>query len=109
MIKATLIGKSENMAENRKSKVWFITGCSTGFGRLLSEAALKQDDQVLVTARKTKDIEDIVKKYPSLAKSVHLDVTDKASIKEALKVAIKSFGRIDVLVNNAGFGFSGVL
>lgn len=95
------------MSEVRKSKVWFITGCSTGFGRLLSEAALKQGDQVLVTSRKLKDIEDIVEKYPTLAKSAHLDVTDKTSIKEALKLAIKTFGRIDVLVNNAGFGFAG--
>ena len=95
------------MPEIRKSKVWFITGCSTGFGRLLSEAALKQGDQVLITSRKVKDIEDIAKKYPTLAKAAHLDVTDKTSIKEALKVAIKTFGRIDVLVNNAGFGFSG--
>ncbi len=99
--------KGVNMAETRKSKVWFITGCSTGFGRLLSEAALKQGDQVLVTSRKVKDIQDIVEKYPTSAKSAHLDVTDKPSIKAALKIAVKDFGRIDVLVNNAGFGFAG--
>lgn len=95
------------MSETRKSKVWFITGCSTGFGRLLSEAALKQGDQVFLTSRKVKDIEDLVKEYPKLAHSAHLDVTDNASIKNALKIALKSFGRIDVLVNNAGFGFAG--
>jgi len=96
-----------NMSEARKSKVWFITGCSTGFGRSLSEAALKLGDQVLVTSRKVKDVEDIIEKYPTLAKPARLDVTDKASIKGALKVAVKNFGHIDVLVNNAGFGFAG--
>ena len=95
------------MPQNRKSKAWFMTGCSTGFGRLLAEAALNQGDQVLVTSRKLKDIKDIVQKYPPLAKSAHLDVTNEASIKKALKVALKAFGRIDVLVNNAGFGSFG--
>ena len=95
------------MNENRESKVWFITGCSTGFGRLLSEAALKQGDQVLVTSRKLKDTQDILKKYPLLARAAHLDVTDVVSIKSAVKLAMKAFGRIDVLVSNAGYGSSG--
>lgn len=95
------------MLQARKSKVWFITGCSTGFGRLLSDAALKQGDQVYVTSRITKDVDDIARKYPALSKVCQLDVTDKASIQNALEVAVNAFGRIDVLVNNAGFGFSG--
>ena len=93
--------------KTRKQKVWLITGCSTGFGRLLSEAVLKRGDQVLVTSRQTKDVQDIVKKFPELARSARLDVTDKSSIAQALKLALKAFGRIDVLVNNAGFGFEG--
>ena len=91
------------------SKVWFITGCSTGFGRELASLALQQGNRVVVTARKTSDIQDIVAPYPQTAISVKLDVTDKADIKASVEKALETFGRIDVLVNNAGIGYFGAV
>ena len=91
------------------SKVWFITGCSTGFGRALASLALQQGNRVVVTARKTSDIEDIVSPYPETAIAVKLDVTDKADIKASVEKAMETFGGIDVLVNNAGIGYFGAV
>ena len=91
------------------SKVWFITGCSTGFGRELASLALQQGNRVVVTARKTSDIEDIVSPYPETAIAVKLDVTDKADIKASVEKALETFGGIDVLVNNAGIGYFGAV
>lgn len=91
------------------SKVWFITGCSTGFGRALASLALQQGNRVVVTARKTSDIEDIVAPYPETAIAVKLDVTDKADIKASVEKALETFGGIDVLVNNAGIGYFGAV
>jgi NAD(P)-dependent dehydrogenase (short-subunit alcohol dehydrogenase family) len=88
---------------------WFITGCSTGFGRHLAEAALKQGDRVIATARKVEQIQDLEQKYPETAKSLMLDVTDTTTIQNALKEGLKVFGKIDVLVNNAGYGLSGAV
>ena len=86
-------------------KVWLITGCSTGFGRELAKEALKGGDAAVVTARNTDDIKDIVKDYPQTAISLKLDVTDPSNIESVVKEAKKKFGRIDVLVNNAGIGY----
>lgn len=91
------------------NKVWFITGCSTGFGRALSEEALAQGYRVAVTSRNTKDVEDIVAKYPETAVAIALDVTVPAQIESAVKTAIDHFGQIDVLVNNAGIGYFGAI
>ena len=91
------------------SKVWFITGCSTGFGRELASLALQQGNRVVVTARKTSDIEDIVAPFPETAIAIKLDVTDKADIKASVEKAIAAFGIIDVLVNNAGIGYFGAV
>ena len=91
------------------SKVWFITGCSTGFGRELAILALQQGNKVIVTARNPSDVEDIVAPYPDSAISVKLDVTDKEAIKESVEKALDAFGRIDVLVNNAGIGYFGAI
>ena len=91
------------------SKVWFITGCSTGFGRELASLALQQGNRVVVTARKTSDIEDIVAPYPETAIAFKLDVTDKADIKASVEKALETFGGIDVLVNNAGIGYFGAV
>lgn len=90
-------------------KVWFITGCSTGFGRSLAKEVLAKGHQVVVTARKTADIEDIIKDYPNTAFALTLDVTVAQQIVEAVKKAIGKFGRIDVLVNNAGIGYFGAV
>lgn len=90
-------------------KVWFITGCSTGFGRSLAKEVLAKGHQVVVTARKTADIEDIIKDYPNTAIALTLDVTVAQQIVDAVKKAIGKFGRIDVLVNNAGIGYFGAV
>lgn len=91
------------------SKIWFITGCSTGFGRELAELVLKSGYSAVVTARNTKDIEDIVKDYPETALALPLDVTEPAQIKTAVEKSIDRFGQIDVLVNNAGIGYFGAI
>lgn len=86
-------------------KVWFITGCSTGFGRALATALLAKKYRVVVTARKISDVEDIVAGYPETAIAIALDVTVHHQIKQAVKEAVAKFGTIDVLVNNAGIGY----
>ncbi len=91
------------------NKVWFITGCSTGFGRELAKEALEQGNKVAVTARKTVDIEDIVSAYPDASIAIQLDVTKPDQIKSAVQKAVEKFGRIDVLVNNAGIGYFGAI
>jgi NAD(P)-dependent dehydrogenase (short-subunit alcohol dehydrogenase family) len=89
------------------SKVWFITGCSRGLGRSLAEAVLASSDRVAATARDLASLKDLAGKYPDSAYPLPLDVTDKAQIVAAVENTIKRFGRIDVLVNNAGFGILG--
>ncbi len=90
-------------------RVWFITGCSTGFGRVLADQALAQGDQVVATARKVDQIKDLEQKYPQTAKTFTLDVTNKSSVETAVQETLKVFGRIDVLVNNAGYGLNGAI
>ena len=90
-------------------KVWLITGCSTGFGREIARFALSKGYKVAVTARKTEDIQDIINEYPNTSLPVQLDVTDKQNVKDAVSQVIDKFGRIDVLVNNAGIGYFGAL
>jgi Short-chain dehydrogenases of various substrate specificities len=90
-------------------KVWFITGCSTGFGRELAKETLKQGYNVVVTARNISDIEDIVKEYPDQALALRLDVTKPEEINQAKAAILERFGRIDVLVNNAGIGYFAAL
>ncbi|MFY7965343.1 MAG: oxidoreductase [Chitinophagaceae bacterium] len=91
------------------SKVWFITGCSTGFGRAVANEVLSQGNNVVVTARRVSDIEDIVAKYPNNAIAVALDVTNKEQIESSVQAALNKFGRIDVLLNNAGIGYFGAI
>lgn len=86
-------------------KVWFITGCSTGFGRALALEVLAKGASVVVTARNINDIQDIVEKYPSNSIAVKLDVTIKDDIANAVQQTMDRFGQIDVLVNNAGIGY----
>lgn len=91
------------------SKIWLITGCSTGFGRALALEALRQGNKVGVSARKIEDIQDIIEKYPESAKAIKLDVTNDAEIKSATEKMIEYFGTVDVLVNNAGIGYFGAI
>jgi NAD(P)-dependent dehydrogenase (short-subunit alcohol dehydrogenase family) len=90
-------------------KVWLITGCSSGFGRVLAEKALARGDQVVVTARNAKSIHDFAERYPHTAQVVPLDVTRNGDATAAVAQAEKRFGRLDILVNNAGFGFIGAI
>ena len=91
------------------NKVWFITGCSTGFGRALANEVLSLGHNVVVTARKTSDVEDIVAQYPNNSIAVKLDVTNKEEITTSVASALDKFGKIDVLVNNAGIGYFGAI
>lgn len=89
------------------SKVWFITGASAGFGRLLCEEALKLGDRVVATSRKPETLEDLRVIYSDSIVTPTLDVTDCSQCEQSVDRAIEQFGRIDVLVNNAGFGVYG--
>jgi NAD(P)-dependent dehydrogenase (short-subunit alcohol dehydrogenase family) len=91
------------------SKVWFITGCSTGFGRNLAQEALEKGHKVAVTARKSSDVKDLADKYPGTAHAITLHVTKPEQVSAAVKEAVDTFGRIDVLVNNAGIGYFGAI
>lgn len=87
-----------------QNPVWFITGCSTGFGRELALRVLQRGWNVVVSARNAAQIADIVENQPN-ALAVRLDVTDQGQIDAAVAAAVEKFGRIDVLVNNAGYGY----
>ena len=91
------------------SKVWFITGTSKGFGREWATAALDRGDRVVATARSTDSLQDLVERYGDLVLPLELDVTDRAAVSEAVHRAVAEFERIDVLVNNAGYGQFGTV
>jgi len=90
-------------------KVWFITGCSTGFGRSIASYVLSIGHNVVITARKISDISDLVVGYESSALALSLDVTKHDQIVAAVNKAMDRFDRIDVLVNNAGIGYFGAV
>lgn len=87
------------------SPVWFITGCSTGFGRELVKLVLSKGWKAVITARNVEQINDLAEGYPDTALVLSLDVTQKAQIASAVAKAQETFGQIDVLVNNAGYGY----
>ena len=91
------------MADESK-KVWFITGSSKGFGRIWAEAALERGDLVAATARDASTLEPLVATYGERVLAQALDVTDKAAVDAAVAAAHDRFGRLDVVVNNAGYG-----
>ncbi|HEX3802862.1 MAG TPA: SDR family NAD(P)-dependent oxidoreductase [Solirubrobacteraceae bacterium] len=82
---------------------WFITGSSRGIGRALAEAALVAGHQVVATARKPEQLQELVEHHPEAAFAIALDVTDAAAAKAAIAAGVERFGRIDVIVNNAGY------
>lgn len=84
---------------------WLITGCSTGLGRALAAELLERGESVVVTARDTVTIDDVVRPYPDTALPLPLDVTDGTQRREVVRAALERFGAIDVLVNNAGHGY----
>ncbi|WP_267433423.1 oxidoreductase [Sphingomonas sp. GM_Shp_1] len=89
--------------------IWFITGCSTGFGRELAKLVLTQGARAVVTARRIGDVADIVEGYEETALALELDVTNDEQITAAVKAAQERFGGIDVLVNNAGYGYQSTI
>ena len=91
------------------SRIWLITGSSTGFGRTLAEAALAAGDRVVATARRPETLDDLVAGAPERVLALPLDVTDQGQIDAAVAGARSRFGRIDVLVNNAGYGSVGAV
>jgi short-subunit dehydrogenase len=91
--------------ELTKTPVWFITGCSTGFGRELAKLILDRGYNAVITARNVDQVKDIAEGYENTSLSLSLDVTDKGQISSAVKKAEEKFGKIDVLVNNAGYGY----
>ena len=88
-------------------KVWFITGSSRGLGRSLTEAVLANGDKVAATARNPEQLNDLVEKYSYQIYPIKLDVTQHDQVYQAVADTVTHFGKIDVLVNNAGFGITG--
>jgi len=91
------------------SPVWFITGCSAGFGRALAERVLAHGHRCVVTARNVAQVESLAAPYPDTALAAALDVTDPAARERAVRAAEDRFGRIDILVNNAGWGYNSAI
>jgi NAD(P)-dependent dehydrogenase (short-subunit alcohol dehydrogenase family) len=95
------------MATNEK--VWFITGASRGFGRIWTEAALRRGDLVAASARDPRSLDDLVATYGDALLPLRLDVTDRSAVFEAVRRTADRFGRLDVVVNNAGYGHFGTV
>jgi NAD(P)-dependent dehydrogenase (short-subunit alcohol dehydrogenase family) len=86
------------------TKTWLITGSSRGFGRAIAEAAATRGDNVVATARRPEQLADLVSIYGDPVRAIPLDVTDPAAARVAVQAAVDAFGRLDVVVNNAGYG-----
>jgi NAD(P)-dependent dehydrogenase (short-subunit alcohol dehydrogenase family) len=97
------------MANPASSRVWFITGSSSGFGLLLAHEALRRGERVIATARDVSKLDDLIQHYPDTARTFALDVTKAAEIEFISSQAISAFGQVDVLVNNAGYGVNGAI
>ncbi|MET7338349.1 SDR family NAD(P)-dependent oxidoreductase [Nonomuraea sp. NPDC005650] len=90
-------------------KIWFVTGSSRGLGRHFVEAALSRGDRVAATARNAAHLSELVVAHGDAVIPLELDVTDKAAVFESVKRAKEHFGRLDVIVNNAGYGLLGAV
>jgi NAD(P)-dependent dehydrogenase (short-subunit alcohol dehydrogenase family) len=105
-----VLGFSPCLMENSMAgKVWFITGTSKGFGRVWAEAALARGDQVAATARNVKVLAPLIERYGKQVAAITLDVTNKAEVEAAIAAAHARFGRLDVVINNAGYGLFGAI
>ncbi|WP_224282349.1 SDR family NAD(P)-dependent oxidoreductase [Streptomyces sp. LS1784] len=91
------------------SKVWFVTGSSRGLGRAFAEAALSRGDRVAATARNVENLAALVAAHGDAVLPLPLDVTDRAAVGRSVRQAHARFGRLDVIVNNAGYGLSGAV
>src|ERR1700730_9945222 len=85
-------------------KVWLVTGSANGLGRNIAEAVLESGDRLVATARDPRRLDDLVRKFGERVRTAPLDVTDESAAQAAVQVATDTFGRLDVVVNNAGFG-----
>jgi len=92
-----------------RNKVWFITGSSRGFGRVWTEAALQRGDKVAATARRLASISDLEQKYGANVLTLELDVTNAGQVKAAVEQAHAHFGRLDIVLNNAGYSLVGMI
>ncbi|ALM82450.1 SDR family NAD(P)-dependent oxidoreductase [Bordetella sp. N] len=92
------------MSTNSHPKTWLVTGAARGLGRNISEAVLAAGDHLVAAARQTDRLQDLVERYGDRILPVALDVTDEAAARRAVQAAVQQFGRLDVLVNNAGYG-----
>jgi NAD(P)-dependent dehydrogenase (short-subunit alcohol dehydrogenase family) len=97
------------MSDPSTPRVWFITGCSSGFGLLLAHELLRRGDRVIATARDASKLDDLLTLYPDTARTFMLDVTKPAEIESVARLALTAFGHVDVLVNNAGYGVNGAI
>ena len=88
-------------------RVWLITGCSSGLGLALATTALASGHRVIATARHPSALDELVARHPETCRALALDVTDPAQVKSAVTAAADAFGRLDVVVNNAGYGLVG--
>src|SRR6478672_10626697 len=95
--------------ETNMPKVWFITGTSKGFGHIWAAAALERGDKVAATARDTATLQDLLERHGDAILPIELDVADKAAVDTAAAQAHDHFGRLDVVVNNAGYGLFGMI
>ena len=94
---------------DRAAKVWFITGASSGFGKLLAEELLRRGETVVATARQRGQLDELTTRYPATALALTLDVAKQSDVDTAVADTVARFGRIDVLVNNAGYGVIGAV
>ncbi|WP_324612905.1 oxidoreductase [Streptomyces sp. SBT349] len=101
--------KDMGMTNDTQDRVWLITGCSAGFGREIALAALAAGDRVMATARRPETLAELARTGGARISTAALDVTDSASIQAAVQATLAVFGRIDVLVNNAGFSGIGAV
>src|ERR1700724_202209 len=95
---------NQERIQKMTQKTWLITGSGNGLGRNIAEAALEAGDNVVAGARRTEELASLVAQYGERVKPVKLEVREEAAAKGAVQLAVDSFGRLDVLVNNAGYG-----
>ncbi|MGW0665931.1 oxidoreductase [Streptomyces sp. NPDC002746] len=105
----TNAGRAAATGDGTPGRVWLITGASSGFGRAIASAALAAGDTVVATARRPEALDDLVAAHPDRAVAVQLDVTDTARIADVVADTVLWYGRIDVVVNNAGMGMIGAV
>src|SRR4051812_8294827 len=109
MLDSGMRSAAAGITSDMSEKVWFITGTSRGFGREWAIAALERGDKVAATARDTATLDDLAEKYGDALLPIGLDVTDRDADFAAVKQAHDHFGRLDVVVNNAGYGHFGFI